>query len=75
MIRGIEQRLRKLEAANDEGRRLRFVFSATSDEADWDRKIAGMVRSGQASADDEFMRIGWMADAFPGLVSHQNGSG
>jgi hypothetical protein len=60
MIRGIEHRLRKLEAANDGPQRLRIVFSMTSDEADWDRQIAEMISSGQASADDEFMRVGWM---------------
>jgi hypothetical protein len=60
MIRGIEQRLRKLEAANDGPQRLHLVFSATSDPADWDSQIADMISSGQASPDDEFMRIGWM---------------
>jgi hypothetical protein len=65
MTRGIEQRLRKLEAANDGPQRLRIVFSATSDEADWDNQIADMIRSGQASADDECMRIGWMPEGMP----------
>jgi hypothetical protein len=72
MIRGIEQRLRKLEAANDGPQRLRIVFSATSDEAEWDRQIAEMIRSGQARAGDKFMRIAWMAETSPGLVQHQN---
>jgi hypothetical protein len=72
MIRAIEQRLRKLEAANDGPQRLRIVFSMTSDEAEWNGQIADMITSGQASADDEFMRIGWMAEPAPGLVSHQN---
>jgi hypothetical protein len=60
MTRAIEQRLRKLELGTNEPRRLRFVFSATSDEADWDSQIAEMIRTGQACAEDEFMRIGWM---------------
>jgi hypothetical protein len=56
----IEQRLRKLELGTTVPRRLRIVFSATSDEADWDSQIAAMIRKGQASPEDEFMRIGWM---------------
>jgi hypothetical protein len=46
MTRGIEQRLRKLEAANDGPQRLRIVFSMTSDEADWDSQIAAMISNG-----------------------------
>jgi|SRR4051794_6851342 hypothetical protein len=65
MIRGIEQRLRKLEAANDGPQRLRIVFSMTSDPADWDSQIAEMISSGQASPDDEFMQIGWVPDTAP----------
>ena len=75
MIRGIEQRLRKLEAANDGPQRIRIVFSMNSDEADWDCQIAEMIRSGRASADDEFMRIGWMAEGSAGLVPQQNAPG
>ena len=75
MIRAIEHRLRKLEAANDGPRRVRIVFSATSDEADWDTQIAEMIRSGQASADDEFMRIGWLPAGCEGLVPQQNAPG
>jgi hypothetical protein len=74
MIRAIEQRLRKLEAANDGPQRLHIVFSMTSDEADWAAQIADMIRSGHAGPDDEFMRIGWMVETSPGLVSHQNTS-
>jgi hypothetical protein len=29
-----------------------------SDEADWDSQIAEMINSGQASGDDDFMRVG-----------------
>jgi hypothetical protein len=75
MIRGIEQRLRKLELVSTEPRRLRIVFSATSDEADWDSQIAELIGSGQASAQDEFMRIGWVPQASPGLVPRQNAPG
>jgi hypothetical protein len=74
MIRAIEQRLRKLEAANDGPQRLRIVFSMTSDPADWDSQIADLISSGQASADDEFMRLGWMPGS-PGFQQHQNASG
>jgi hypothetical protein len=49
MIRGIDQRLRKLEAANDGPQRLHIVFSMTSDEADWDAQIADMIESGPAA--------------------------
>jgi hypothetical protein len=75
MTRWIEQRLRKLEAANDGPQRLRIVFSMTSDEADCDSQIAQMIRSGRASADDEFMRIGWMAEGSEVLVGPENASG
>jgi hypothetical protein len=75
MIRGIEQRLRKLEAANDGPQRLRIVFSTTSDEADWDSQIAEMISSGQAGAEDEFMRIGWMAETSQATVPSHNASG
>jgi hypothetical protein len=34
-----------------------------------------MISSGQASADDEFVGIGWMHQASHGLVSHQNACG
>jgi hypothetical protein len=74
MTRGIEQRLRKLEAANDGQQRVRIVFSMTSDPADWDSQIADLISSGQASAEDEFMRIGWMAEVSQGSVSQQNAS-
>jgi hypothetical protein len=72
MIRGIEQRLRKLELGSTEPRRLRIVFSATSDPADWDSQIAEMIRSGQASAADEFMRIGWIPESGAATMSRQN---
>jgi hypothetical protein len=75
MIRGIEQRLRKLEAGSIETRRLRIVFSTTSDEADWDGQIADLISRGQASADDEFMRLGWMPKSRPGFMPRQNAPG
>ena len=75
MIRRIDQRLRKLETANDGPQQLRIVFSTTSDRADWDRQIAEMISSGQASAADEFMRVGWMPEGSAGLVPQQNASG
>jgi hypothetical protein len=73
MIRGIEQRLRKLEAANDGPQRLRIVFSATSDEPDWDSQIAEVISSGRASADDEFMRVGWIPSSACPLSSEEPG--
>jgi hypothetical protein len=74
MTRGIERRLRKLELGSTEPRRLRIVFSVTSDEADWDHQIADMISSGQASAEDEFMRIGWLPECRRG-AHQQNGPG
>jgi hypothetical protein len=59
MNRAIETRLRKLEA-NAPGRPVRCVWSTTSDPAEWDRKIAALITSGQANADDEFLT--WMND-------------
>jgi hypothetical protein len=58
-------RLRKLEAETCPRRPLRIVWSNTSDPAEWDQRIAAMIASGQASPDDEFMRIGWLPP-FPG---------
>ena len=58
MSRGIDLRLRKLEAARSP--RVRMVWSNTSDAAEWDRKIAEMLAAGEASPNDEFMRIGWL---------------
>jgi hypothetical protein len=71
----IEHRLRKLELGSTEPRPLRFVFSASSDDVDWNSQIADMISSGQASADDEFVGIGWVHQASHGLVSHQNACG
>jgi hypothetical protein len=48
------------ELGSTEPGRLRIVFSATSDEAEWDSQIAEMISSGHAGPDDEFMCIGWM---------------
>src|SRR3954466_6650782 len=43
-------------------KRVRWVWSNTSDPAEWDRKIAALIASGQASADDEFLKFGWLKD-------------
>ena len=75
MIRGIEQRLRKLESGSAEPRRLRMVFSAASEEADWESQIAEMISSGQASAEDEFLRIGWMPQRCSASMQDPNGTG
>jgi hypothetical protein len=37
-----------------------MVWSDTSDPAEWDRRISELIASGEASPDDEFMRIGWL---------------
>jgi hypothetical protein len=73
MIRGIEQRLRKLELGSTEPQRLRIVFSATSDEADWASQIADLISSGRANSDDEFMRIGWMPESSEGPDQNARG--
>jgi hypothetical protein len=75
MIRAIEQRLRKLEAADNGPQRLHIVFSMNSDEADWDSQIAELISSGEASAEDEFMRIGWRSAGCEQLVPQQNAPG
>ena len=62
MNRVTETRLRKLEA-NAPVKRLQIVFSATSDPAEWDRAIADLIASGRAEPDDDFLRIGWLAQA------------
>jgi len=59
MIRVIEGRLRRLEA-DAPAKRVRYVFSAVCDPTEWEREIAAMIASGQASADDDFVRFGWM---------------
>ncbi len=59
MNRVTETRLRKLEA-NMPAKRVRFVFSATSDPAEWEREIAALIASGRASADDDLVRVGWI---------------
>jgi hypothetical protein len=48
------------------------VFSVTSEEADWDGQIADLIRSGKASVEDEFMRIGWMPENRAGFAQQQN---
>jgi hypothetical protein len=53
-------RLRKLEAAASGPRKVRIVWSQTSDEREWDQQIAEMIDSGRARADDKFMRVGWL---------------
>ena len=65
MTSRIEQRLRKLEAETNGPPRVRIVWSDTSDEAEWDRQIAEMIDSGEASPSDEFMRVGWLAPQEP----------
>jgi hypothetical protein len=60
MMRAIDQRLRKLEAEKSAERRLHIVWSNTSDPAEWGRLIAERIARGDASPDDEFMRIGWL---------------
>jgi hypothetical protein len=59
MNRTVEARLRRLEASAP-AKRVRLVFSTTSNEAEWDREIAVMITSGWASKDDQFVGIGWM---------------
>ena len=61
----ITTRLRKLEAAASGPRQVRFVWSNTSDEREWDQQIAEMIASGEAQATDEFIRIGWMPPLAP----------
>ena len=58
-------RLRKLEAAASGPRKVRIVWSNTSDEREWDQQIAEMIASGEAQATDEFMRIGWLPPLAP----------
>lgn len=60
MNRTTETRLRKLEA-NAPAKRVRYVFSMRSDPVEWDREIAALIASGRASEDDQFVRIGWLA--------------
>ncbi len=64
-MRRMTTRLRKLEAATSGPRQVRFVWSNTSDEREWDQQIAEMIASGEAQATDEFMRIGWMPPLAP----------
>ena len=59
----ITTRLRKLEAATSGPRRVRIVWSNTSDKREWDQQIAAMIASGRASPSDEFMRVGWLLPA------------
>ena len=61
----ITTRLRKLEAATSGPRKVRIVWSNTSDEREWDQQIAEMIASGEASPSDEFMRIGWLPPVAP----------
>ena len=55
----ITTRLRRLEAATSGPRKVRIVWSNTSDEREWDQQIAEMIDNGRARAGDEFLRIGW----------------
>src|SRR3954471_1630248 len=57
MTRAIETRLRKLEA-NAPAKRVRYVFSMTSDPAEWDREVASLIANRKANACDEFVRVG-----------------
>ena len=59
MNRAIQTRLRKLEA-NSPAKRVRYVFSMTSDPAEWEREIAALIASGRVAPGDEFMRLGWL---------------
>ena len=61
----ITTRLRRLEAATSGPRKVRIVWSNTSDEREWDRQIAEMIDSGAASPNDEFMCIGWLPPQEP----------
>jgi hypothetical protein len=61
----IQQRLRKLEAARSGSRKVRIVWSNTSDPAEWDQQIARMITRGEARATDEFIRVGWMPPVAP----------
>ena len=56
----ITTRLRRLEAATSGPRKVRIVWSNTSDEREWDQQIAEMIARGDANVSDEFMRVGWM---------------
>jgi hypothetical protein len=58
-------RLRRLEAAMSGPRKVRIVWSNTSDERECDRKKAQMIASGEASPNDEFMCIGWLPPQEP----------
>ena len=58
-------RLRKLEAAASGPRKVRIVWSNTSDEREWDQRIAEMIARGTASPTDEFLRIGWLPPVAP----------
>ena len=59
MNRAIETRLRKLEASVP-AKRVPYVFSMTSDPAEWEREIAALIASGMAEPTDEFVQIGWI---------------
>ena len=41
-------------------RQVRYVFSMTSDTAEWDREIAVMIASRRAEPGDGFVRVGWL---------------
>jgi hypothetical protein len=58
-------RLRKLEAAASGPRKVRIVWSNTSDKREWNQQIAEMIDSGRARADDTFMRVGWLPPVAP----------
>jgi len=76
----ITTRLRRLEAAMSGPRKVRIVWSSTSDEREWDQQIAEMIASGEASPSDEFLLIGWLPPQEPpprslGLHGHKHGEG
>src|SRR4051794_7038215 len=60
----VEARLRKLEASAP-AKWVRYVFSATSDPAEWEREIVVLIGSGKASAADALVRVGWLPPPLP----------
>ena len=58
MNRTVESRLRKLEA-NAPAKRVRYVFSMTSDPMEREREIAALIERGEASPADQCVRVGW----------------
>ena len=58
-------RLWRLEAATSGPRKVRIVWSNTSDSAEWERQIAELIAGGRAKPTDEFLRIGWLPPQEP----------